>query len=138
MFSESANFRMIGFCRFLLQLGCSTIRIRTNLENHVRIAIIPVTTGHSVGATNRTLVVSMHMDQAYLMTAKKALLLHMAKVIYLTPLAKQKFHTTVQNISSNNNEGRIPLYPAFVMHYFLITTTSSSLLCLNCTSKRSL
>lgn len=80
MFSESANFRMIGFYLFLLQLGCSTIRIRTNLENHVRIAIITITTGHSVGATNRTLVVSMNMDQAYLMTAEKTLLLHAANV----------------------------------------------------------
>lgn len=44
-------------------------------------AIVAIATGQGIGATNRTLVVAMHMDQLYNMTAKKTVL-HVLTVAY--------------------------------------------------------
>ena len=110
---------MTGFFGFLAYLQRAIFCISTNSQNQVGIAIIPITTGHSIGAANRTLVVSVHMNQAYLMTAEKTLLLHVAKVIFPSPHTKQKFRTTVQNkeVSSNMRKSIITL--SFICAYLI-------------------
>lgn len=55
-------FGMTGFFGFLAYLQRAIFCISTNSQNQVGIAIIPITTGHSIGAANRTLVMSVHMN----------------------------------------------------------------------------